>query len=214
MLEQVVITSTCGTSKGSTQYDTPIVEIDVTENAQDEGRKFQDNWERLACDLNRTVKGNWIHIWVKREKQPHICDVTATASFGSGDDYFRQGYIRLDEDTNRGAGGAYVFIWYRQTTNQTNALTDLNVSINAEEYQSLQQQNYELVSVDLNQGTGGKQVYMWYKKEGNQSNPIKNMTLLLNPDAVPVYKRAGVTVITKNLNQGNDAVTEYLCFYQ
>ncbi|KAE8287113.1 hypothetical protein D5F01_LYC15077 [Larimichthys crocea] len=198
--------------KGSTEYDTPIVELDVTADAQSEGLKFKNDWERLACDLNRKAKGNWIHIWMKREKQTYICDITATDSFGLDADYFQQGYIRLDEDTNRGAGGAYVFIWYRQTTNQTNALTDLKVSTNYQEYQSLQQQHYMLVSVDLNQGTGGNQVYLWYKKEG--IHPIKGTTLLVNTDAVPVYERAGVNVITKNLNEGTDGSTEYLCYHQ
>ncbi|KAG8011110.1 hypothetical protein GBF38_005771 [Nibea albiflora] len=157
--------------KGSTEYDTPIVEIDVTTNAQDEDSKFNNGWERLSCDLNRNAGGNRIYIWMKREKQTYICDVIATDSFGSDADYFQQGYIRLDEGINRGAGGVYVFIWYRQTTNQRNALTDLKVSNSDQEYQSLQQQNYKLVNVDLNQGTGGNQVYMWYKKEG--IHPIK-----------------------------------------
>ncbi|XP_027139706.1 uncharacterized protein LOC113746832 [Larimichthys crocea] len=198
--------------KGSTEYDTPIVELDVTVDVQREGLKFKNDWERLACDLNRKAKGNWIHIWMKREKQTYICDITATDSSGLDADYLQQGYIRVDEDTNKGAKGAFVFIWYRQTTNQANALTDLKVSNSNQEYQSLQQQHCMLVSVDLNQGTGGNQVYMWYKKVG--THPIKGITLLVNPDAAPVYERAGVNVIRQNLNEGTDGSTEYLCYHQ
>ena len=128
-------------------------------------------------------------------------------------DNYKKGYIRVDEDTNRDAGGTYVFIWYRQTTDPKRALTDLNISTNDLEYQSLQQQGYTSVSVNLNEGTGGNQVYLWYKKDG-VTKPIQAMSLLLNPAAVAVYEKAGVSVIERNINTGTYGNTEYLCFYQ
>ncbi|MCQ7550950.1 hypothetical protein NP176_22855, partial [Salmonella enterica] len=198
---------------GSGEYDTPIVDIDVTTTAESEALKFGLGWERLACDLNRRAKGDWIHIWVKREKQTYICDVAATDSFGADADYFKAGYIRVDEDTNRGAGRAFGFIWYRQTTNPERALTHLQISTTDDEYQEFQQQNYQSVSVDLNEGTGGHQVYLWYKKEGC-NNPIKAITLLLHTTAVAAYEKAGVTVIQRDLNTGNNGILEYLCLYQ
>lgn len=199
--------------RGHTEYDTPIVGIDVTTDAESEAQKFGLGWEKLACDLNRKAEGNWIHAWVKREKKTYICDVTATATFGSDADYFQNGYIRVDEDTNRGAGGAYAFVWYRQTTNSQRALGDLTVSTNDSEYQSLQQQNYQSVSVNLNEGTKGNEVYLWYKKHVC-NNPIKAVTLLINTAALQAYKKSGVNVIERNLNTGNDGGTEYLCVYQ
>ncbi|CAK6963156.1 uncharacterized protein LOC121882517 isoform X2 [Scomber scombrus] len=199
--------------RGQTKYDTPIVDINVITDAKQDDDMVRSGWERLACDLNRKAKGNWIHIWMKREKQTYICDVTATDSFGSDQDHFKNGYIRVDEDTNRDAGGAYVFIWYRQTTDPKRALTALNISTNNTEYQALQQQNYQSVSVNTNEGTKGGPVYMWYKKDGSL-DPIKAMTVLVNPDAVKSYVKAGATVIEKNLNSGNDGKKEYLCFNQ
>ncbi|XP_032398374.1 uncharacterized protein si:dkey-30j10.5 isoform X1 [Etheostoma spectabile] len=200
-------------SRKSGDYHTPIVEIDVTDNPDGEAFKFTNSWEKSACDLNRKTGGNLIYAWVKREKQTYICDVSATDSYGSDTDYFLEGYIRVDEDTNRGANGAYVFIWYRQTTDPQLALTDLKISTNNDEYDSLQKQAYSIVSVDLNEGTGGNQVYLWYKKQGS-NNPIQAMSLLLNLDAVPVYENAGIPVIKKSLNTGNNGRTEYLCFYR
>ncbi|XP_074472711.1 uncharacterized protein LOC141756672 [Sebastes fasciatus] len=199
--------------RGSGEYNTPIVDIDVTTDLNSEARKFENDWERLACNLNRNSGGNWIHAWVKREKKTYICDVTATDSYGSDHDHFKNGYIRVDEDTNKGAGGSFVFIWYRQTTDSQRALSDLNVSTDNAEYQTLQQQNYMPVSVNLNEGTGGKPVFLWYKKD-QVDNPIKAITLLLNIAAVPVYKKAGVTVIERNLSRGTEGSTEYVCFYQ
>ncbi|XP_040920460.1 uncharacterized protein si:dkey-30j10.5 [Toxotes jaculatrix] len=199
--------------RGSTEYDTPIVDIDVTTDAESEANKFSLGWEKLTCDLNRKAEGNWIHLWVKRERQTYICEVTATDSYGSDTDYFQKGYIRLDEDTNRDAKGAFVFIWYRQTTDSQRALSVLQISTNGSERQALQQQNYQPVSVDLNEGTGGNQVYLWYKQEQCEK-PIKAIALLVNTDAVPVYERAGINVIKRNLNTGNKGCTEYLSVYQ
>ncbi|XP_032398375.1 uncharacterized protein si:dkey-30j10.5 isoform X2 [Etheostoma spectabile] len=196
-------------SRKSGDYHTPIVEIDVTDNPDGEAFKFTNGWEKSACDLNRKVGGRYIYVWVKRNQQTYICDVTAYNSGG----YYNEEYIRMDEDVNRDTGAAPIFIWYRQTTDPQLALTDLKISTNNDEYDSLQKQAYSIVSVDLNEGTGGNQVYLWYKKQGS-NNPIQAMSLLLNLDAVPVYENAGIPVIKKSLNTGNNGRTEYLCFYR
>ncbi|XP_031151322.1 uncharacterized protein LOC116046982 [Sander lucioperca] len=198
--------------KGSGDYDTPIVDIDVTTDPEKEAVKFSTGWETLACDLNNNAGGNWVYVWVKREKQTYICAVSATNTFSSNDDYLTAGYIRLDEDTNTGAVGCYVFIWYQQTTDPKRALTDLKISTNDKEYQPLKQQDYTRVVVNLNKGTGGNKVYLWYKKGGVK--PIKAITLLINPSAVSEYKNAGATVIEKNLSKGIKSQMKYLCFYQ
>ncbi|XP_042246769.1 uncharacterized protein LOC121882519 [Thunnus maccoyii] len=203
--------------RGGTEYDIPIVDIYVTTDAKDEGRKLKSGWERLACDLNRGNAGNYIHAWVKRERQTYICDVTATDSYKSDMKLFEDGYIRVDEDTNKGALGEYVFIWYRQTTDSRRALSDLQISTNDCQHQELQDQNYNKVVrcskyVNLNEGTIGHEVYLWYKQE--ESKPIKAITILVNPAAVEWYMQAGVKVIQRDLNTGNLGKTEYLCFYQ
>lgn len=195
------------------KYHTPIVELNVTTDAESEADKFTSGWERLACDLNRGAWGNWIHLWVRREKPTYIHEITATDSYGSDADLFKKGYIRLDEDTNRGAGGAFVFIWYRPTTEAKEALTDLKISTSVEEHQELQQQGYNPVSVNLNDGTSGPLVYLWHKHD-EVNIPVQAVNLLLNKDAVKPYEKAGVTVIERSLNTGNDGVPEHLCFYR
>lgn len=198
--------------QGRGQYHTPIVEIDVTTDAKDEASKIRLDWEKLACNLNRGARGKWIHLWVKREEQTYICDVSATDSYDSDADKCKAGFIRVDEDTNRGSGADPIFIWYRQTIDSKGALNDLKVSTTDDEYQALQPQ-YQSVSVNLNEGTGGNKVYLWYKTQGS-NNPIKAVTLLLNTAAVKEYEKAGATVIQSNLNEGNAGVTEYLSFSQ
>jgi len=199
--------------RGQTEYNIPIVDIDVTTRVEDEGRMFDSGWERLACDLNRNAGGNWIQAWVKRERQTYICDVTATDSYGSDSYLLQNGYIRVDEDANRSAGGADVFIWYRQTTDSKLALDDLQISLNDDEYHFFQHHNYKSVNVDLNHRAGGNYVYMWYKKE-EFKNPIKAITVIVNQDAVSPYLHSGVKVIKKDLNANAGGHYIYLCFYQ
>ena len=199
--------------KGNTPYDTPIQQIDVTTNAKTEVTKFTQDWERLACDLNRGAGGKLIYAWVKRAKPTYICDVTATASYGTDESWANEGYIRVDENANKGVGGNPVFIWYRQTTDPKAALNLLQVSINDIQIKQLQQQKYENVAVNLNEGTAGVSVYLWYKKE-ESNNPIKAISMLLDKAQIQAYETANVNVIKRNLNQGTEGQTEYLCVHQ
>lgn len=197
--------------KGSSQYDFPITKLHVTTDVDGEAKKYKTGWERLACDLNRRAGGNWVHLFVKRVKPTYICDVTATDEFEEDDDNFQNGFIRVDEETNRDAGGNNVFIWYRLTTDAKQALKDLQISINDKEYQSFQNQHYQPVNKNLNQGTAGKPIYLWYKKDGPE-NPISGVSVILNPAAVEAFQKVGIQVITKSLNTGNKGTAEYLCF--
>lgn len=199
--------------KDSQQYNIPIVDLDVTVDAADEAEKFKNGWESPACDLNRNTKqkGNWIYLWLKREKTTYICDITASAGF-EGSDLLNDGYIRLDEDTNRGGGGAYVFVWYRLTTDTKKAIRELQVSTSDADYQAFQIQGYTPVNQDLNQGTGGNPVFLWYKKDNSCKTPIMNVTLIANAAAKQVYEQVGIEVIDKNLNTRNRGNVLYLCF--
>ncbi|XP_068434151.1 uncharacterized protein [Clinocottus analis] len=199
--------------KGNTPYDIPIKKIEVTNDAETEAMKFTNDWESLACDLNRGAGGRFIYAWVKREKPTFICDVTATASYDTDQSYLKEGYIRVDEDANKGTGGAPVYIWYRQTIGPQPALNLLQVSINDSQFEQLQQQKYTQVNVNLNQGTSGASVYLWYKKEEG-SSPIKAISMLLDPAQIQAYETAGVNVIKRNLNQGTQGQMEYLCVNQ
>ncbi|XP_042246772.1 uncharacterized protein LOC121882520 [Thunnus maccoyii] len=190
-------------------YDTPIVDMDVTIDAVPDSQKFGSGWERLACDLNRKAGGNWIHAWVKRERQTYICDVAATQTSILDLDLFQDGYIRVDENTNRGAGGVFLFIWYRQTTDPKLALNDLQISTNDSQFHDLKSKNYKQVSVNLNEGTKGNEVYLWFKQD-EFKKPIKAITVLVNSDAMKAYDDAGLNVIKRNLNTGNKGTTEYL----
>ncbi|XP_047434385.1 uncharacterized protein LOC125004075 [Mugil cephalus] len=197
---------------GSSEYDVPIVSIDVT--LTDDAQKFKSGWERSACDLKRDAGGKMIYLWVKREKPTYICDITATEGFGGDDEHFKNGFIRVDEDISRGAGGSYVFIWFRLTTDSQKAIRDLQISLNHDQYVNYQNHGYQMVNMDLNQGTGGNQEFLWYKKDPMCGNPVKDFTLIVGSGFIAPFKRAGVVVIDKSVNTGNRSYYDmYLCYY-
>ncbi|XP_041834091.1 uncharacterized protein LOC121635097 [Melanotaenia boesemani] len=202
--------------KGSSVYDIPIVKVDVS--TDDEAQKFKFGWERMTCDLNRNTGGHWIYLWLQREKQVYVCDITATDSSAGDQEYFENGYIRVDENTNRGAGEASIFIWYRLTTDPKGGLTDLQISTNDKEYENLQNGNYQPVNQDLNEGTQGNDVFLWYNK-ADCNSPIKTITVIFNKELVEPFQQAGVHVFDKSLNSGNGsgcwpATQMFLCFYK
>lgn len=143
----------CGSSKGSSSYNIPIMNLKVTIEPEDEAQPFRAGWERLACDLSQGTGQKWIYLWVKREEPTYICEICITDDFASHASLFQDGFIRVDEDTNRRAGGPYIYIWYRQTTDAEQAFNDLQISTNDQEFKSFQKQQYDQVDGDLNKGT-------------------------------------------------------------
>ncbi|XP_073800352.1 uncharacterized protein [Danio rerio] len=196
---------------GSTESDIPIVDLEVSKDATEEPDFLRDGWERLGCDLNRSAGGNFIYLWVKREKPSYICEITASTDFNSDKQKFDLGFTRVDEDTNRGAGGNSIFLWYRRTVDKSKALTGLNVSTNFEEDVRLENDDFKKLSVNLNTGAGGNDIFAWYLNKGCESQ-VKNIVLLINSAAWVVYQKAGINFIDKNLNEGNQGKEMYLAY--
>lgn len=193
--------------KGALLSDIPIVDLCITTDPHDEASKFSFGWERMASDLTQKVMGNRVYLWVKRESSQYVCAVTATDNPSGDASLFQNGYIRMDVNTNKGAGGAHVFIWYLLTTDSRQSLTDLQLSINDQEYDDYQKKGYERVPVNLNKWTASDPQYLWFKKKGPQ-DVIKAISIISEPASVEIYKSAGIQVIEKNIGKG----AQYLCF--
>ncbi|KAL0198050.1 hypothetical protein M9458_006590 [Cirrhinus mrigala] len=197
--------------RGSSPNENPIMNLKVTKDAKEEPALLLDGWERLGCDLNRHAGGNYIYLWVKREKPSYVSEVTASVDFYADKHLFELGYTRVDEDTNRGAAGPnQIFIWYRRTTDISKALTDLDISTSPREESTLRAKGFKKVNVNLNKGTTGKSIFLWYK--GKCDPQIKTMVLLVNPQARDEYAKAGIVVLNKNLNDGNEGIEMYLAY--
>lgn len=201
-------------SRTTGSHDVPIVDVNVTVSASSEANRLTARgvWEEVSCNLNLGNGGNFVYAWVKRDKPIYICDITATNTYDQDRNLLSSGYTRVDVNTNLGAdGGAEVFIWYRKTTDETNSLSDLNISINQTQYAEIQGESFEVVNINLNENTSGSAVYLWYKKEADLGK-VRGMVLLLNKNAVKTYKDAGIKVIERNLNTGNRGEMIYMCY--
>ncbi|XP_015257109.1 PREDICTED: uncharacterized protein LOC107102351 [Cyprinodon variegatus] len=202
---------------GTEENHVPITDIEVSR--KDEARKFTFGWEKLACNLNRGT-GEAAFLWVKREQKTYIKSMQTTDHYENDEELFKNGFIRVDESTNRGVNGRPVFLWYLPSTTKDGNYTTLQVSTNKDEYQRYQNGGYSLVipSVNLNSGNTGNEVFLWFKKEEANKNPISNMVLIYNQDRMTEYESVGVRVLQGNLNSGDGcpcfpATPLYLGYY-
>ncbi|XP_039637258.1 uncharacterized protein LOC120546400 [Perca fluviatilis] len=130
--------------RGSGEYHTPIVEIDVTTDAKSEAHKFLQDWERLDCDLNRGAGGNWIHAWVKREKQTYICDKNRFK-------WIMQGYTSVSVNLNERTGGNQVYLWYKKR-GCNNPIKAITLLLNTDVVQEYKKAGVTVIDRNINLG--------------------------------------------------------------
>ncbi|XP_036418600.1 uncharacterized protein LOC118802218 [Colossoma macropomum] len=198
---------------GTSRFDLPILKLKVTTSLEDEPSQFSSGWERLGCDLNRNNGGDPVYLWVKRDATSYISDITATINFSQDmKDLFQQGYIRVDEDTNRKVPpqGSAVFLWYRRSKVEDDGIAKIDVSLNKNEEDDLKKNKFTKVNKNLNDSTTGGPVYLWYKRE--KTPAIQFFTVLVGDVAQSVYKKAGFHVVEKNLNKGSDGIPLYVAY--
>ena len=73
-------------------------------------------------------------------------------------------------DANKGAGGDYIYIAYKLTSNPKDAITDLKLAVGDNAKATVA--GYEKLKVDLNKNAGGKFIYLCYKKASSASDPL------------------------------------------
>ncbi|KAL4009750.1 hypothetical protein ACER0C_003602 [Sarotherodon galilaeus] len=145
------------------ENNVPIVDIDVTKDANDEAQKFKGNWERLACDLNRNDGGKPTYLWVKREKQTYIRDIKTTDAFrdlkisitkSDYENYEQEGYQPVKQDLNKGTGGNEVFLWYKKDICSKNPIKAVTVITNSGAVGPYQRAGVNVIQESLNTGNG------------------------------------------------------------
>ena len=71
------------------------------------------------------------------------------------------GYIKIDKDLNKGAGGAYVYLCYSTDPNVGQPIS--NIQVVASDSSTIQvQEGFISIDKDLNKGAGGKYIYLCY----------------------------------------------------
>ncbi|XP_013888949.1 uncharacterized protein LOC106536286 [Austrofundulus limnaeus] len=184
-------------------------------DAPDAAYKMASGWEPVSSELYWwwCLSKTWILLWVKKEEKTYVKKIIATNHFDNDHQLFKDGYTRLDQNTNRGAKEAKpVFIWCLSTTDPAEAIRDLSVSTNDDQVHNLQAQHFQEVIPDLNEGTGGDKVHLWYKKDDSKT-PIMSVTSICNLENVGPFVSAGAIVIEENLNSGNESGEKMLLVF-
>nr|XP_055050316.1 uncharacterized protein si:dkey-30j10.5 [Misgurnus anguillicaudatus] len=200
----------CGNTTSG--YDLPILSLEVTKDASEEPGLLKDGWERVGCNLNRNAEGNFIYLWVKRERESFISEITATVDYFADKTFFEAGYTRVDENTNRDTTGNPVFLWYRRTFYTNIGFTVLDVSTNPLEESNFLAKNFKKIGGNLNTGAGGNNVYLWTLNDQCTPQKIKAIQILTNAKAWATYQNTGAIIIDKNLNEGTTGRIMYLSY--
>ena len=78
-------------------------------------------------------------------------------------------------DLNSNAGGEFIYLGYKTTTDPTKALTgvcaDYFSGANSSDI-TYDDSNYTIIPTDLNKGSGGKYIYLYYTTDSNAGQPI------------------------------------------
>ena len=110
-------------------------------------------------------------------KQQYIKDLLVSGSNSQSyakECLTKKGYTVLDRDLNEGAGGMFIYLGYKTTTNINEAITDIDCRLSIETPKSTRQlnglcpytgdQKFIDSKGDLNCGAGGWFVYLYYYK--------------------------------------------------
>ncbi len=93
-----------------------------------------------------------------------------------------KGYRLIATDLNRGAGGDYIYFCYKESTDRSEAITDVVIDITytstsfANFISSYMDADYTRVNTDLNAGAGGDYIYLYYSKNAKKT-PISDLVV-------------------------------------
>lgn len=122
-----------------------------------------------------------------------------------GDEREPEGWIRIEEDLNAGAGGAYLYFAY-EVDGPREPLGHIYFAIGRDRPAP---PGYEKIDVDLNKGAGGEYIYATFRRRGRRG--IEDLAVVSSddPDVAPPE---GFTRIDLDLNKGAGGKYIYLCY--
>ena len=116
------------------------------------------------------------------------------------------GFTPVDFDLNKGAGGKYIFMGYKTTSDVNNSIRSIMFS--NDEASPSQTRNYEGITYnlvnncDLNAGSGGAYIFGYCSKDASAGTPVSEIIVnetARQPDATPCRNFTGKT---QELNEG------------
>jgi hypothetical protein len=168
-------------------YDKWIESIDNIENLTI--ADFTDNslipiWELCADDARKAELSAAFDTYADQFKLPSIVDksiiglqfeVTYNPPITP-----EPGWEMINADLNRDAGGAYIFLCYKNGLDDQESISDIKFIVSNQAVPA----GYTKIDQDLNQGTGDTPIYLCYIKEIT-SSPIRRVEILIGQNATP-----------------------------
>jgi len=169
---------------------------DLTEN-KERAKQLEDYFNATGVSvMEKLEEMSKIPPEIDQTKKEYIESVVITSNKSQDkaktqNDYASKGYILLDKDLNKGAGGNYIYIWYKKTTDPNKALTDIRFTYG--DFGDIPG-FYTKNQIDLNAGAGGRHIYMWTTSRSSIGKPITAIDVFYGKNAnMPVgYDAAGV----------------------
>ena len=133
------------------------------------------------------IKANPHEDLVTQEKvETYISDIFIVAGGSRVDcinDLKNRGFTPIDRDLNEGAGGKYIYLGYKTTTDPKEAICDLWLDTDDDEsWAGWRRCNYTGLGFsfdgDLNKGAGGSYLYLYYTKDKNRNQRGQNNACL------------------------------------
>ncbi len=108
-------------------------------------------------------------------------------------------YKIIDKDLNKDAGGNFIYLWYKTTTDPNKALRDIRFTY--DDFGDIPS-FYTKNEHDLNEGSGGDYIYLWTTKQSTIGAPISDIIILYgkNADMPSGYTAAGANFYDKGKN--------------
>ncbi|MBB6497796.1 MAC/perforin domain-containing protein [Methanococcus maripaludis] len=165
-------------------------------------------WELCTNDTRKTELENAFPAYAEKKTMPYsqycITDLSVIESDkgGAAPPY---GFKKVDMDLNKGAGGKYIYLCYKEGLDTTTPITDIVVlhGKNADA-----PNGYTKINVDLNHKAGGKYIYFAYSRQTNK-DPIRSVVVVKGKNANAPY---GYEKIDYDLNKGAGGEYLYLCY--
>ncbi len=123
------------------------------------------------------------------------------------------GYIRLDTDLNKGAGGDYIYLCYK-INESTDVITDLFVSVSSQSGAPSLGNGYVAIDNDLNSGTKGFHIYLAKKtaRTSDDTTDLFGITGLRVITGESAKAPMGYAAISIDLNRRAKGEYIYLCY--
>lgn len=165
-------------------------------------------WELCSTDTRKNQLKSAFPAYAQKKTLPYsqycITDLSVIESDkgGAAPPY---GFKKIDVDLNKGAGGKYIYLCYKEGLDTAAPIKDIIV-LDGKNAQA--PSGYNKINIDLNHGAGGKYIYLAYSKTVNK-DPVRSVAVILGKNANAPY---GYQKIDYDLNKGAGGEYIYLCY--